>query len=67
MDVLVDHDDDKGIVFTAVSVRAIALFEQRMGRGVTQFYCDGNPEDVFGKLPEDWAIGLPKEDKKTYN
>jgi len=67
MDVMIHHDDEEGIAFTAISARAIALFESRMGRGVKQFFCEGNPESVFGKLPKDWEIGIAETAKKILN
>jgi hypothetical protein len=57
VDFVVHNEDGGGAIVTAVSDRAVAYLEERVGKGVAQFRCDEGLEDTFLKLPQDWVIG----------
>ena len=59
MDIVIQQDEER-MSFTAISKRAILLFEDRMGVGTRQISVEGNPEEVLGKLPPDWVLVLTK-------
>jgi hypothetical protein len=54
------HSTEEGMVFTAISERAMQLFEDRMGRGLKQLVVEGNPQEVFEMFPPGWIVQTAK-------